>query len=123
MTIHCRASGSGTATAVGTLIIGDANSQTGFNFDGAPAVGTNQVVLADSNPADLGSAPTIGLGSQLNSLNGIRIAANRAIATSERISATIGSKLTDNGTDGGPTLAGHFLSLTSDVTGTGDFGG
>lgn len=115
--------GTGTITATGTLIIGDASSTSGFAFGGTLAVGTNQVVLADADFADLGPTTTLGAGGRLNSLNGARLSPGESVTVGAAVSANIAGNLTNNGTLNGPTAAGQMLSLTGDVNGTGNFTG
>ncbi|HET6408085.1 MAG TPA: autotransporter-associated beta strand repeat-containing protein [Chthoniobacteraceae bacterium] len=115
--------GTGTIAATGTLTVGDSNSTSGFNFGGTLVVGTQQVILADADLADLGPTTTLAAGGRLNSLNGIRISSGRSITAGAAVSASIGGNLLNNGTVNGPPQPGAFLSLTGDVTGTGNFTG
>jgi hypothetical protein len=115
--------GTGTITATGTLTIGDFNSPAGFGFAGTLSVGMHQVILADTDLAELGATTTLGDGGRLNSLNGAQLNPGRTITVEAAVSASIGGNLLNNGTINGPTQPGALLNLTGDVTGTGNFTG
>jgi autotransporter-associated beta strand protein len=115
--------GTGAIIASGGLSIGSSTSTTGFAFDGTLDVGTNQVVLNDANTAQLGTATTLGSGGRLNSVNGITVASGRTVTASPTVSATISGTLVNNGLITGPISAGQTLTLSNNVSGTGNYGG
>src|SRR4030095_7418426 len=103
--------------------IGDSNSPSGFNFGGLLTVGSQQVILADSDFADLGNTTTLGAGGRLSSINGIRLASGRSITGGANLGGNISGNLINNGVINGPAQPGQFLSLTGDVTGSGNYAG
>jgi fibronectin-binding autotransporter adhesin len=116
-------SGAGTIVATGGLFIGNAASTSGFAFDGALNVGPHQVVLDDSNAAQLGTSTTLGAGGRLNSFNGITLASGRTVTASATASASISGNFVNNGTVTGPISAGQMLTLNNNVSGQGNYGG
>lgn len=62
-----------TITATGTLSIGD-NTTSGFSYNGAISVGTQDVTLVDSNGAVLGGLTTIAPAGDMTCTNGIGLA-------------------------------------------------
>jgi autotransporter-associated beta strand protein len=116
-------SGAGAIVATGGLFIGDSTSASGFAFDGALDVGTNDVALRDADTAQLGTSTTIGAGGRLLSSNGITLASGRTVTASTAASARISGKFVNDGTITGPIVAGRELTFDNNVSGIGSYGG
>jgi hypothetical protein len=86
----------------GTLVLGDANGASGFDFGGAITIADGAVLnLLDSNGAALQPGGTL------------------TAAGNARIDGTF----TNQGTVNGPSTPGEFLTFTDDVDGAGDYTG
>ena len=110
-----------TVTATGTLTMGDPSVATGYDMNGALAVGGNQVILLDSNRAKLGELTTISDGGSINGVNGVRLDTGEVLTASGN--AIIQGNTYNDGTVNGPTATDTVLSFDDSVSGSGSFSG
>ena len=101
--------------ATGSLTLGDISSSSGFDFDGALAVGSNSVTLRDSNYAQLGGATTLS-GGTINAANGLQVKSTGNLTGYGTIQA--GTGLTNAGTI---ALSGGATTVNGNVTNDGSF--
>ncbi len=114
-TIH--AIGLGTFNNLGTLILGNANSVSGYDFNGVLRV-SNRVILLDKDQADLGVSTHLTRGARIEAGGGLRLGAGETLTFSGDASI-----LGDFKNDGSVSGTGGTLSLMSDVSGAGSFAG
>jgi fibronectin-binding autotransporter adhesin len=122
-TVNRSISGAGTITATANLNIGNTSSTSGFAFGGTLNVGSNNVLLSDADPAQLGVSTTLGPGGRLTSVNGITLGNGKSVTASATASGSISGTFVNNGTVTGPTTAGQMLTFNNNVSGTGFFEG
>ncbi|HVS71156.1 MAG TPA: PEP-CTERM sorting domain-containing protein, partial [Phycisphaerae bacterium] len=107
----------------GALVMGDATVAGAFNYNGAITVGISgqpaSLILLAASHAVIGNT-TINAGS-ISAPNGTTLRSGTALTAAT--AASIGGAFTNNGTVGGPTAAGSFLTFTDDVNGAGNYTG
>ena len=97
------------------MTVGDSNSPRGWIFAGALVVGSNQVILHDTDRAELGALTTLAAGGRLHAANGFNLdGAKTLTATGD---ASIDGDFTNDGTVNGPTAAGEQLIFKGDANG------
>lgn len=114
--------GSTTATninATGTLSLGDAGSNNGFDFAGTINVGSHQVILNDADRAQLGVQTNLAAGGRLAAVNGFDLATGNILSATGN--ASVDGDFTNNGFVNGPSSG--LLTFTDDVNGAGNYTG
>ena len=119
-TIH--AIGIDTFHNLGTLTLGNANSVSGYDFNGVLRV-SNRVILLDKDQADLGVSTHLTRGARIEAGMGLRLGAGETL-TFEGDASILGN-FENDGSVTGTVSAGRMGTLTflSDVSGAGSFAG
>lgn len=102
----------------GTLILGNANSASGYDFNGVLEVGSNRVILLDQDQAHLGVSTTLAEGGRLVADKGLYLGIGETLTFTGNASI-----LGDFGNDGSVSGTDGTLTLLSDVSGAGSFAG
>ena len=107
--------GRGRITANGLLMIGEAGSTTGFDFDGTLNVGANTVILLDADAARLGGAVLLEKGGKLVATSGMILDSEGSLTVAG--GASIEGSFTNRGAvaceDAVMTLNGNWTSRGS----------
>ncbi len=114
-TIH--AIGLGTFNNLGTFTLGNANSVSGYDFNGVLKV-SNRVILLDKDQADLGVSTHLTRGARIEAGMGLRLGAGETLTFSGD-SSILGNFKNDGSVSG----TNGTLNLLSDVSGAGSFSG
>ena len=102
----------------GTLVLGDANLNDGYAFDGTLDVGNARVVLLNKGAAQMSPNTTLGAGGVLESGSGFVMAGGHRLVSNGR--ATIVGDFRNNGQIDSQS---GVLTFRDDVSGTGAFSG
>lgn len=111
--------GNNTVVATGPLTLGLASRADGFAFGGLLDLGSNQVVLLDSDLAGLGAMTVLRDGAQLATVNGVHIDPGSMLRSFGR-SSVQGRVVNDGRVQ---VESSGLLSFLSNVSGNGDFSG
>jgi len=117
------AAGGGTAANTiqasgGNLTLGDANSNTGYQFGGKLDVGSGQITLHDKDKAELGISTSLAEGGKLSTINGADLGAGETLSFNGN--ASILGDFTNNGQVSG---SAGTLAFLNNVNGAGGFSG
>lgn len=111
--------GTGTVTAAGSLAIGVATAQFGFDFDGTLEVGGAAVTLRDLDVVRLGTVTRMAAGGSLSASVPVWLTSGRALTSSG--AAFVLAPFINQGTVS--AIGGAPLTFAGPVSGTGTFSG